>query len=76
MAADGPEPAETALTNEEIGLCAELGEIIDKQMGELRRDFHNESEDAKSADRRVRAIVLRLTQIERERIELNVARGL
>lgn len=75
MASDENDEIDAALATEESQLRAELGHLLDSLLGGLRKDHHHAAENA-AAEKQVRAIVLRLTHIERERIENTIARSL
>lgn len=75
MALEDLDAQDTALTDETARLRAELGGLLDSLGGGLRSDLHHHAREVDVIERRVRAIVLRLTQIDRDRIELNVLRA-
>ncbi len=58
---------------EETRLRDELREVEDVIHTRLRRDAHANAEKIEQLEKRVRAIVLRLSALERERIELTIA---
>jgi hypothetical protein len=76
MASEDLDALEAALTDEESRLRAELGTLHDDLHGGLRNDLHHNSAAISAIEIRIRTIVLRLTQIERDRIELNIVRAL
>ena len=76
MTSEDPDSQDVALTDEEAQLRTELGSLHDELLGGLRRDLHHNADAIDTAEKRIRTIVLRLTQIERDRIELNIARAL
>lgn len=76
MASEDLDAQDAALTAEESQLRNDLSLLHDELHGNLGRDVHHHAEAIASLEKRVRAIVLRLTQLERERIELNIARSI
>lgn len=76
MDSDGADAADLTLTAEESSLRTELRALQDERMGALRLEAPHEPGTIDTLEKRVRAIVLRLTEIERERIENHIARSL
>jgi hypothetical protein len=76
MAADNADARSAELDAEEIRLREELRAAEDRIHSTLRSDAHGNAEEIATIEKRVRAIVLALTAIERERIELSVAASL
>ena len=65
-----------ALTGEEATLRDGLRSLEDDLQTQLRRGAHASGKDVDTIEREIRRIVLRLVEIEREKIELNVASSL
>lgn len=76
MTSEELDAQDVALTEEESRLRSELGSLLDERLGGLRRDLHHHADAIDAIEKRIRTIVLRLTQIERDRIDLNIARAL
>lgn len=76
MTSEDLDAQDAALTEEESRLRSELGSLHDELFGGLRRDLHHHADAIAVIEKRIRAIVLRLSQIERDRIELNIARAI
>lgn len=76
MTSEDLDAQDAALTDEQERLRKELGSLHDDMLGGLRSDLHHHADAIDTVERRIRTIVLRLTQIDRDRIELNIARAL
>jgi len=76
MASDDLNAIGSALDAEERQLRDELRALEEDLHGRLRRHSHANAAAIADAERRVRTVVLRLTAIERERTDLEVARAL
>ncbi|MBK6427225.1 MAG: hypothetical protein IPF82_13805 [Blastocatellia bacterium] len=76
MASEDLDAQDAELTTEESQLRLDLSLLHDELHGKLGRDVHHHADAIANIEKRIRAIVLRLTQVERERIELNIARSL
>ena len=64
------------LASEEASLRTRLREIEEEIHSVLRRDAHANAERMTEREKEVRRIVLRLVEIERERIEVTISESL
>ena len=76
MVADNADARSAELDAEEIRLREELRAAADRIHSTLRVNAHGNAEEIAAIEKRVRAIVLALSAIERERIEISVSASL
>ena len=76
MAEADPDAISAELAAEEAGLRERLRALEALIHDRLKRDLEGNMKKIEEVERELRAIVLRLVQIEREQIELRIAREL
>lgn len=64
------------ITAEEARLRKELRGLEDEVHSRLRRDTHANADKIEAVEKQIRAVVLRLSALEQEQIEITIARSL